>query len=87
VQGFGLGMNQPTVISLIYRHASADRTGEALGVRMMVMNASHTFMPLLFGALAAAAGPAMVFWLTAAATLRATLFAWRQRAAEEAQVR
>lgn len=50
-------------------------------------NASHTFMPLLFGALAAAAGPAMVFRLTAATMLRATLFAWRQRAGEEAQVR
>lgn len=64
--GLGLGACQPMVMSLIHIAAPAGRTGEAVGVRTTVMNASHTVLPLTFGALGAAFGGLMpIFWLLA----------------------
>ena len=63
--GLGLGSTQPMVMSLIHKVAPAGRTGEAIGVRATLMNASQTGLPLLFGGLGAAAGMVSAFWVLA----------------------
>ena len=43
-------------MSLLYAKAPAGRAGEAVGVRSVVLNASHTVLPLAFGGVGAALG-------------------------------
>ena len=59
--GIGLGCAQPMIMSLLYAASPAGRQGEAVGVRSTLLNASHTFLPLVFGAVASL-GMAPVFW-------------------------
>ena len=63
--GIGLGATQPSVMSLMYEAAPAGRAGEAMGVRSIVLNVSHTTLPLAFGGVGAALGMAPVFWAMA----------------------
>lgn len=63
--GLGLGMSQPMVMALMHNATPPGRVGEAVGVRMTLVNMSQTGMPLLFGALGSALGMAPVFWATA----------------------
>ena len=66
VLGLGLGACQPMVMSLIHIAAPPGRSGEAVGVRTTVMNATHTILPLSFGALGALfGGLTPIFWLLA----------------------
>jgi MFS family permease len=65
--GLALGCVQPMVMSALHRLTPEHRHGEALGLRLTVLNLSSATMPLLFGALGAAAGVAAVFWISAAA--------------------
>jgi MFS family permease len=60
--GLGLGCSQPMIMSLLYSASPPGRQGEVVGVRTTLMNASHTFLPLLFGAVGAAVGVGPVFW-------------------------
>jgi predicted MFS family arabinose efflux permease len=64
--GLGLGASQPSLISLIQQSTPEGRLGEALGVRTMVLNVSHTLLPLLFGGIGTALGMGPVFWSMAA---------------------
>jgi predicted MFS family arabinose efflux permease len=79
VLGLGLGMSQPMVMSLLHNTAPAGRAGEAVGIRMTLVNMSQTGMPLLSGALAAALGMAPVFWATAVLLCAGSLYAHRRR--------
>ncbi|HTQ75168.1 MAG TPA: MFS transporter [Burkholderiales bacterium] len=63
--GLGLGMSQPMVMSLLHNTVPSGRVGEAVGVRMTLVNASQISIPLLFGALGTALGMLPVFWATA----------------------
>lgn len=47
--GLGIGMGHPAVMSMIQGATPPGRTGEAVGLRMTVANASQTFLPVLFG--------------------------------------
>jgi len=78
VLGLGLGMSQPMVMSLLHSTAPAGRVGEAVGVRMTLVNMSQSCMPLLFGALGAALGMAPVFWATALLLSAGGLYARRR---------
>ncbi len=66
VLGFALGSVQPMVMSMLHQMTPAHRHGEALGLRLMTINASSVAMPLLFGSLGALVGVGGVFWLVAA---------------------
>ncbi len=79
VLGLGLGMSQPMVMSLLHNTAPAGRAGEAVGIRMTLVNMSQTGMPLLSGALGAALGMAPVFWATAVLLGAGGLYAHRRR--------
>ena len=78
--GLGLGATQPSIMSLIYAIAPPGRAGEAVGVRAVVLNASHTVLPLAFGSVASL-GMAPVFWSMSAALAAGGWFANRRRRA------
>jgi len=76
--GLGLGMSQPMVMSLMHNATPPGRVGEAVGVRMTLVNMSQTGMPLLFGALGSVLGTlAPAFWAMALLLLAGGAFAKR----------
>ena len=77
--GLGLGMSQPMVMSLLHNTVPAGRVGEAVGVRMTLVNASQISIPLLFGALGTALGMLPVFWATALLLSGGSWYAKRRR--------
>ena len=78
VLGLGLGAAQPMIMSLLYEVSPRGRQGEAVGLRTMMLNGSHTLIPLLSGALSAAAGTGPVFWLIALGLACGAWFSRRQ---------
>lgn len=58
--GLVLGSVQPMVMSMLHRHPEA-RHGQALGLRMMAINASSVMMPMMFGSLGAVLGVSALF--------------------------
>ena len=64
--GIGLGCAQPLTILLTYNHAPAGRSGEALGMRLMVNKLTQIAVPLVFGGLGSAFGLLPVFWANGA---------------------
>ncbi len=77
--GVALGSVQPMIMSMLHQITPEARHGEALGLRLLAINASSVLMPLLFGTAGAAVGVSVVFWalgVTAAAGVRP---AWRLR--------
>jgi predicted MFS family arabinose efflux permease len=79
--GLGLGATQPSIMSLLYAQAPAGRGGEAVGVRAVVLNASHTVLPLAFGGVGAAVGMMPVFWTMAVVLAGGGIAADRRRRA------
>lgn len=77
--GLGLGMSQPMVMSLLHDTVPQGRVGEAIGVRMTLVNMSQITIPLLFGALGTALGMFPVFWATALLLCGGSLYASRRR--------
>ena len=64
--GLGLGSAQPLTIMLTYHHAPQGRSGEALGMRLMVNKITQIAIPLVFGGIGTVFGLAPVFWANAA---------------------
>lgn len=60
--GLALGCVQPMVMSTLHQITPHQRHGEAVGLRLMVINASSVAMPMLFGAAGALLGVQVVFW-------------------------
>lgn len=79
VLGMGLGCALPMIMSLIHLTAPEGRTGEAVGVRSTLINASQTVLPLLFGALGTAVGMVPVFWTLASLLAGGGVFAGRRK--------
>jgi predicted MFS family arabinose efflux permease len=75
--GLALGSGQPMVMSLLHVLAPAGRMGEAVGVRMSVINASTFAVPLLFGAVGSSIGIGPVFWLVGAALAGGGFYAYK----------
>ncbi|MES2184863.1 MAG: MFS transporter [Pseudomonadota bacterium] len=64
--GFALGAVQPMIMSMLHQITPHTRHGEALGLRVMVVNASSVAVPVVFGALGTVIGIAGVFWIIGA---------------------
>lgn len=75
--GLGLGAAYPNVMSLLHVKSPPGRVGEALGLRHLIMNASHVMLPLVFGAAGSVLGARVVFLLMAAVLVAAGLAARR----------
>lgn len=74
--GVALGSVQPMIMSTLHQITPQHRHGEALGLRMMAINASSVAMPLMFGALGATVGVSAVFWFVGAAVGAGSRLAW-----------
>jgi len=77
--GLALGSGQPMVMSLLHSMAPPGRMGEAVGVRMTIVNASTVAVPLLFGAVGSTLGLAPVFWSVGAALAGGAALARRRK--------
>ncbi|WP_416548894.1 MFS transporter [Limnohabitans sp. DCL3] len=77
--GLVLGTVQPMIMSTLHQITPPHRQGEALGLRLMSINASSVLMPMLFGAAGAVAGVAPVFWVVGAAVGTGSRAAWSLR--------
>ena len=77
--GLVLGVVQPMVMSTLHQITPSHRQGEALGLRIMTVNASSVLMPLLFGAAGAVVGVSVVFWCVGTAVASGAPQAWRLR--------
>jgi MFS family permease len=64
--GLALGSVQPMIMSTLHQITPHARHGEALGLRLMAINASSVVMPMLFGLTGAVIGIAGVFWFVGA---------------------
>ncbi|WP_062404125.1 MFS transporter [Limnohabitans sp. 63ED37-2] len=77
--GLVLGTVQPMIMSTLHQITPQHRQGEALGLRLMTINASSVLMPMLFGTAGAVAGVGPVFWVVGAAVGLGARAAWRLR--------
>ncbi|MEY4267575.1 MAG: hypothetical protein RIS90_2110 [Pseudomonadota bacterium] len=62
VLGVVLGSVQPMIMSTLHQITPEARHGEALGLRLMAINASSVLMPMLFGTVGTVVGVSVVFW-------------------------
>jgi len=74
--GFSLGSVQPMIMSMLHQITPHARQGEALGLRLMSVNASSVVVPLLFGAAGAVVGVGGVFWLAGTVVGLGSRVAW-----------
>ena len=74
--GLTLGTVQPMIMSMLHQITPEARHGEALGLRLMSINASSVLMPMLFGSAGALIGIAGVFWVTGAVVGAGSRAAW-----------
>lgn len=66
-------------MSTLHQIMPPERHGEALGLRLMAINASSVAMPLLFGSLGAVVGVAGLFWCASASVSLGSRLAWEMR--------
>ncbi len=67
--GMGMGVALPITISLAFDAAPPERAGEVIGLRLSLSMASAASLPLACGALGAAFGIAIVYWIEGTALL------------------
>lgn len=75
--GLALGSVQPMIMSTLHQITPEARHGEALGLRLMTINASSVMMPMLFGTAGAVVGVSVVFWTVGLAVGVGARTAWR----------
>jgi len=76
--GLAVGSSQPNVLALLHHAAPAGRTGEAVGIRITISNATQVVLPLAFGAAGATLGLFVIFWGMGAMIGTGVPFAWRK---------
>jgi len=79
ILGVVLGSVQPMIMSTLHQITPEARHGEALGLRLMAINASSVLMPLLFGTVGAVVGVSVVFWSVGLAVGAGARPAWLMR--------
>lgn len=77
--GLALGAVQPMIMSTLHQITPHALHGQALGLRMGLMNLSGVLMPFLFGATGAVVGVSVVFWVTGAMVGSGARVAWKLR--------
>ena len=77
--GLALGSVQPMIMSTLHQITPSHRHGEALGLRLMSLNGSSVFMPMLFGTVGAAVGISVVFWTMGCVVGLGSRLAWNLR--------
>ncbi len=77
--GISLGSVQPMIMSTLHQITPEARHGEALGFRLMAINASSVLMPMLFGSAGAVLGVSLVFWTVGAGVAAGARSAWHLR--------
>ena len=65
ILGLALGAVQPMILSAVHRVTPVAQHGQALGLRMMIMNGVTVGMPIGFGVLASASVTMAPMWLMA----------------------
>ena len=75
--GVALGTVQPMIMSMLHQITPEHRHGQAVGLRLMAINASSVSMPILFGAAGSVIGISGVFWVVAAAVAAGTRLSLR----------
>ena len=83
--GFTLGCVQPMIMSTLHQITPEARHGEALGLRLMVINASSVLMPILFGTVGAVVGVSVVFWVVGTVVGTTSRVAWKLRPTPETE--
>ena len=83
--GLALGTVQPMIMSMLHQITPEARHGEALGLRLMAINASSVAMPILFGSAGAVVGVAAVFWATGLLVGLGSRTAWLLKSKSHAQ--
>ncbi len=63
--GLGMGCCQPIVTMLMFVGSPAGRSGEALGLKVTINQATKIVSPMLFGVIASVFGLPPIFWLNA----------------------
>ena len=63
--GLGMGFSRPISMMMMYAHSPAGRSAEAMGLRLTAENMTRMVGPVVFGAIASAAGLGAIFWLNA----------------------
>ena len=76
VLGLVLGTVQPMVMSTLHQITPHHLHGQAIALRLMAINLSSVFMPMLFGSAGALMGVSVVFWTVGAAVASGTHAAW-----------
>lgn len=61
VLGLAQGIVQPMILSTLHQLAPPDQQGEVIALRSAVINLSSAILPLVFGLLGGALGPALLF--------------------------
>jgi MFS family permease len=84
VLGLALGAVQPMVMTTLHQITPPARHGEAIALRSMAINLSSAVMPLAFGVVGAALGPAALFWMMSAAVASGSVAARHVGAAKPA---
>lgn len=77
--GISLGTVQPMVMSTLHQITPDHLHGQAIAVRLMAINLSSVFMPMLFGSAGAIVGVSVVFWTVGAMVGAGSRLAWRLR--------
>lgn len=69
VFGLGMGCGTPLTVILMFSRSAQGKSGQTLGLRLTSNNLVRAVGPIVFGALGAAMGLPVVFWLSGAAML------------------
>ena len=67
VLGLALGSVQPMIMSNLHQLVPPERVGEAIALRLMVINASSVVLPLILGPTGVLLGTSMLFWVVGSA--------------------
>ncbi|MDP3653718.1 MAG: MFS transporter [Rhodoferax sp.] len=78
--GITLGSVQPMIMSTLHQITPPERHGEALGFRLMAINASSVVMPMLFGSVGTVIGVSALFWCVGLVVAAGARPAWLVRA-------